>query len=343
MNLKQIFAYGVALVAVPVLFCSPAAALEFDLAGADYKRLINFKPAQGEMVFKGEWEGEAEAIDIALYSPRQFFAKWRTAVKEKQFSLTWTFQERDIDPDRPWKLVIRPRGGAASGEVFIKNAEVIGELGGGDGPRGAGKSAGGAAAKPEVEEVPQLPLDDFGLQVKTLFLSNAYYKPWVEKAAGKKEPGKLVLRPLGLAVTPSVRKVGGRFGQLSVSIRNITLTPALNVQLKDSISGGAETILELLARIELPGEYLLAARVAPFQAITGEAPRLTSMLAEVRSVTQGPLGEPASHPVHDAEALILVPLQALTPGDYVITLKPVTKVQAEVLFTLGVMELFRLM
>ncbi len=328
-------------------WAGPGWATEFLLKNREDKVTLEFQPkSAGKVTLTGKWEGAAKSLDVALYGPTQLFAHYRGVVTKNPFDLSWDFSEKEIgESDRPWKVVLKAKGGEAKG-----TAEIGGEGIAAAKPADKAEMPGSAGAdaveddlpKPAPEEAPPIPLDDFGVRVRRAFVETPFYKPWVEKlSAGKKTP-KLDLRPLGLTVTPAIRKIQTRYGQLSLTVRRITLTPGQNVNLMESISGSVETTLELLIRVEVPGWHLVALQVSPFTAYPGEPPRLTSMQVDLRSLSRGEILPATSFPLSGADSLLLIPTILSHPGEYLFTARPIAREQAEILFILAGVELYRL-
>lgn len=325
---------------------------EFDLNSREDKETLLFTPkGAGKVLLTGKWEGSAKSLEVALYTPTQWLARWRGVVSKNPFELSWDLSERDLEEsDRPWKIVLKARNGEAKGEAEVAGDAI--EPAGEKEEKTEGKEKKSVpksksekedeVARPGKGDVPALPLDDFGLRVRRTFLETPFYKPWVDKITGGKKSARLEIRPLGLTVTPAVRKIQTRYGNLSLTVRNITLTPAQNVNLMESISGSVETRIELLMRVELPGWHLLALQVAPFAAYPGEPPRLTAMEVETRSLSRGEIIPPSSYPIAGAETILLVPVLISQPGEYLFTGRPIAREQAEILFVLGGIELYSL-
>ena len=351
--MKKSFSFRAAALTALVFFLIPGRAFAdpvgFDLNSRDDKKTLMFSPtAAGKVVLSGKWEGAAKSIEVGLYSPTQWIARWRGATAKNPFELTWDLSEKDLEEsDRPWKIVLRTKAGAAKGEAEISGdaVEPVENKSDEKGKKPAGKGkpeSEGDVTQPAKEEVPPLPLDDFGQRVRRTFLETPFYKPWVDKITAAKKNAKVEFRPLGLLVTPAVRKIQSRYGAMSLTVRNITLTPAQNVNLMESISGSVETRMELLVRVELPGWHLLAIQLAPFAAYPGEPPRLTAMEIETRSLSRGELQPPTSYPLAGVETVLLVPILFSNPGEYLVTGRPIAREQAEILFVLGGIELYRL-
>lgn len=329
---------------------SESQAREFDLSNKDDKETLDFLPKNaGKVVLSGKWGGAAKSLDVALYSPNQLFAHWRGAVTKNPFELSWDFSEKDIEESpRAWKIVLRARGGEAKGEVEISGNAVEAaeekEDNGSDKKSFSKPSAGKGTEvdRPVKDELPPIALDDFGLRVRRAFLEMPFYKPWVDKLMMGKKSSKIEIRPLGLNVTPAVRKTQSRYGALALTVRNITLTPAQNVTLMESISGSVETRIELLMRLELPGWHLLALQLAPFSAYPGESPRLTALQVETRSLSRGEILPPTSYPLSVNESILLVPILISNPGEYLFIGQPIAREPAEILFVLGGIELYRI-
>lgn len=334
-------------VVVLILAAAPAsAAREFSLQGRDDKESMMFTPkGPGQVILSGKWEGSAKSLEISLYSPTQFFPHWRGTVTKNPFDLTWDFSEKELEEStRPWKIVMRARGGDAKGEADVKGSaiESAEEKDGGKSETKSSMDKPEELARPVKEEAPPIPLDEFGLRVKRTFLENPFYKPWVDKITSGKKGAKLEVRPLGLTVTPAVRKTNSRYGSLSLTVRNITLTPAQNVSLLESVSGSVETMVEVLMRVELPGWHVLALQLTPFTAYPGESPRMTALQVETRSLSRGEVTPPSSYPVSATDHVLLIPVLLSQPGEYLLTGRPIAREQAEILFVLGSTELYRL-
>lgn len=335
-----------------LLFGGGAGAGSFSLKMREDKQTLLFTPkSAGKVLLSGKWEGSAKSLDVALYQPNQFFARWRGSISKNPFELSWDFSDKDIEESngRVWKIVLRAKGGEAEGDADVTGDAV--EKVEGDEGKGAGKDKppdkskpdkGGDVGPAKKDEEPALPLDDFGMQVRRTFVETPFYKPWVDKITAGKKSVKLQVRPLGLTVTPAVRKIRTRYGGLSLTIRNITLTPAQNVNLQESVSGSVETSIELLMRVEIPGWYLIAMQVEPFAAYPGEPARLTSMQAEIRSLSQGSVEPATSWPFSAESSLMLVPVLFSQPGEYVFSGRPIAREPAEILFVLRGIELYRL-
>ncbi|OGH59097.1 MAG: hypothetical protein A3G34_02095 [Candidatus Lindowbacteria bacterium RIFCSPLOWO2_12_FULL_62_27] len=340
----RIFLLAAVLLASPV---APLEAREFELDSKEDKVTFQFQPkGPGKVVLTGKWEGTAKVLDVGLYMPTAWLAHRRTTVKQNPFEMTWDLNEKELEEgtNRPWKIVLRTTGGSAKGEADVtgdalQTEEERASKTKKDAPR---SEADPGLSAPVREEGPPIALDDFGLRVRRGFLETPYYKPWVDKITSGKKNAKIDIRPLGLTVTPSIRKIQTRYGSLSLTVRNITLTPAQNVSLVESISGGVETRIELLIRVELPGWHLLAVQLSPFTAYTGEPPRLTSMQIETRSLSRGEVIPSTSYPLASGESILLVPIILSQPGEYLVSAQPIAREPSEVLFILGGIELYRL-
>lgn len=321
---------------------------EFELNSRDDKKALLFTPTgPGKLVLSGKWEGSAKAIEASLYSPTQWIALNKTVTSKNPFELSWDLSEKDIgESTRSWKVILRVKSGQAKGDAEITGDAVESaedkEGKKGQTAPGKGKSDMDMEATPAKEEAPPIPLDEFGQRARRTFLETPFYKPWVDKMTAGKKNAKVELRPLGLLVTPAVRKIQSRYGQISLTVRNITLTPAQNVNLMESISGSVETKLELLIRVEVPGWHLIAFQLAPFAAYPGEPPRLTAMEVETRSLSRGEIQPATSYPLSGVETILLVPVLFSQPGEYLFTGRPIAREQAEILFVLGGIELYRL-
>ena len=348
--------------AIFALLCLSWAAESFSqdlsLTNREDKATLTFTPkAAGKVILSGKWEGSAKSLDAALYSPSQWIAHWRGSIVNKSFELSWDFTEKDIEEsDRPWKIVLRAKGGDAKGEVDVAGDAVEVNSDKGNQPPSDKNSAGRPkekspdqkSSKPDdiihvtKDDIPAIPLGDFGFRAQRIFAETPFYKPWVDKITAGKKGAKAELRPLGLTVTPGIRKIQTRYGGLSLTVRNITLTPAENVSLTESLSGSVETQIEILIRVEVPGWHLLAVQIAPFSAYPGEPPRMTAMQVETRSLTRGEVIPATSYPMSTTEPILLIPILLSQPGEYLFTGRPLAAVQSEILFTLGGIELFRL-
>ncbi|MBI4180246.1 hypothetical protein HY522_12565 [bacterium] len=338
------------LVAAWVLCSGPYAGAEpFSLKNREDKQTLVFQPkGPGKVVLTGKWEGSAKSLDVALYDPSQFLSRWRGTASKNPFEYSWDISERDLEESRrPWKIVLRARRGEATGEASVTGSAVdpAGEKPKSEETPGAppGQEVpAGQIAPPKKDEMPSLPLDEFGLRVRRTFLETPYYKPWVEKITVGKKSDKLHVRPLGLTVTPAVRKIRTRYGSLSLTVRNITLTPAQNVNLQESISGGPETSFEIVIRAEIPGWYLMAMQMEPFTAYPGEMPRLTAMEIETRSISRGTLEPATSWPFASSESVLLVPMLFSQPGEYIFSGRPISREPGEILFLFRGIELYQL-
>lgn len=335
------------IVLVAFFWPSPSLAREFVLNSREDKETLMFTPkTPGKVNLTGKWEGAAKSLDVAIYSPTQFFPHWRGTITKNPFDLSWDFSEKELEESaRPWKIVLKARGGEAKGTAEVAGTAIDpgegkeGEKGKKEEPKTDKQDE---LSRPVRDEVPPVPLDDFGLRVRRIFLENPFYKPWVDKITSGKKNAKVEVRPLGLTVTPLVRKTNSRYGGMSMTVRNITLTPAQNVSLMESISGGVETSLELLMRVELPGWHLVALQLTPFAAYPGESPRLTALQIETRSLSRGEVTPASSYPVSGTETILLAPVLLSQPGEYLLTARPVAREPAEILFVLGSIELYRL-
>lgn len=357
-----------ALFAVLAFFVLPSCAHseEIKFNSPDDKKTMMFKPkGPGKVVLSGKWEGSAKSLEVGLFSPTQWMAYWRGNVVNKSFELSWDFKEKDLDEagNRAWKIVMKARGGDAAGDVEITGSAIDPESAdpsanasdGGSKPASSPSQAGkkgndDVGMMPSLsparlggkEEVPAIALDDFGQRVRRAFLETPYYKPWVEKVTSNKKNARLDIRPLGLTVTPSVRKLQTRYGSISLTIRNVTLTPAQNVNLTESVSGSVETKIELLLRVELPGWHLLAIEMSPFEAYPGEPARITAVQVETKSLSRGEVAPPTSYPFSASETFLLIPILLSQPGEYLVTCQPIAREPTEILFILSSIELYRL-
>ncbi len=329
------------------LSSNASSASEFVLSNREDKETLMFTPkGSGKVNLTGKWEGSAKSIEVALFSPTQWIAYWRGTVTKNPFDLSWDFSEKELEESaRPWKIVLRAKGGEAKGTVEVAGTAIEP----GEGKEGEKEKKEETKldkpyelSKPVKDEIPPIPLDDFGLRVRRIFMENPFYKPWVDKITSSKKNAKMEIRPLGLTVTPLVRKMNSRYGGMSLTVRNITLTPAQNVSLMESISGGVETSLELLMRVELPGWHLVALQLTPFTAYPGESPRITALQVETRSLSRGEVTPASAYPVSGTETVLLVPVLLSQPGEYLLTARPVAREPAEILFVLGSIELYRL-
>ncbi len=339
------------------------AAKEFDLSGSEDKLTIPFTlKTSGKIVLSGKWDGKAKSLEWTMQSPTQWLPVGRGSIVNKSFELSWDFSQKDAeDSPRPWKVILRPKGGDAKGEVDV-SGDAMG------GPSGEAKSSGSSDAAVQAppafalksgmsapifkdedamikaspkEEAPPIPMDEFDQRVYRVFLETPFYKPWLDKiASGKKSP-RIEVRPLGLTVTPAIRKIQSRYGDLSLTVRNITLTPAQNVHLMESITGSAETKVEILIRVEVPGWHLLALQLSSYAAYPGEPARLTEIQVDVRSLSRGEIIPASSYPLSGAETMLLVPILLSQPGEYLLSARPIAREPAEILFTLGSVELYR--
>lgn len=338
---------------VLALFVSQALAESFSLKSREDRKTLMFSPkGPGKVTLSGKWEGSAKSMDIALYHPSQFLARWRGSVTKNPFEMSWDLAEKDLEEStRPWKVVLRAKGGEAEGEAEMTGSAIepgeekpVEEKPWMD---KAAPSKGKSATLTDVEpakkgEEPALPLDEFGMRVRRTLVETAFYKPWIDKIAAGQKNAKIAVRPLGLTVSPGLRKIRSRYGSLSLTIRNITLTPGQNVNLQEAVSGSAETSLEVVIRVEIPGWYLLAMQVEPYAAYPGEPARMTAMQIETRSLSQGTLEPATSWPFSGTDALLLTPMLFSQPGEYVCSAKPIAREPGEILFVLRGIELYRL-